>query len=481
MTNRDTEKEIRKKDTEARDTDKEIKEKDTEVRDTDKEVRKKDTEVKDTDKEVRKKDTEVRKKDKEIKKKNIKVKAGTKKETKTETKTETEKDTNTKKRKATNTEQEDPARRRKMEMLLHTSLACFMLLFILTAAVGVMRRAKIHASEQARIRAEKLAALEQQAAEEVEASDAGTAEKPAEPRKITISVVGDCTLGTDESFDYETSVNYYYELYGPDYFMENVKDIFAADDLTIANFEGTLTYSEERADKWYAFKADPEVAKVLTSGRIEAVNTANNHSHDYGDASFQDTMDALDAEGIVHFGYEETAVVEVGGVKVGLVGTYELTEHQGIAPQMKANIDKVKSEGSEVTIVIVHWGNELDEEPDENQLALAHLAVDYGADLVCGHHAHVLQGIETYKGVKIAYGLGNFCFGGNVAPSDMDTIIFQETFTVTDEGVQHDGVTNIIPCSISSEDYYNDYRPTPQTGEEADRILQKLEERTSYI
>ncbi|WP_371334553.1 CapA family protein, partial [Campylobacter jejuni] len=83
-----------------------------------------------------------------------------------------------------------------------------------------------------------------------------------------------------------------------DYFFANVKSIFSADDLTIANFEGTLTDSEAREDKQFAFKAPAEFADILTAGSIEAVNTANNHSHDYGEQSFSDTMTALDSRGI---------------------------------------------------------------------------------------------------------------------------------------------------------------------------------------
>lgn len=103
------------------------------------------------------------------------------------------------------------------------------------------------------------------------------------PVSLTLSVVGDCTLGTDETFDYDTSLNAYYENYGADYFLQNVKDIFSTDDLTIANFEGTLTDSDEREDKTFAFKAPASYASILTGGSVEAVNTANNHSHDYGD------------------------------------------------------------------------------------------------------------------------------------------------------------------------------------------------------
>ena len=304
---------------------------------------------------------------------------------------------------------------------------------------------------------------------------------PSEPVSLTISVVGDCTLGTDEYFDYDTSLNAYYYSYGKDYFMQNVKSIFNADDLTIANFEGTLTDSEYREDKQFAFKAPAEFAGILSSGSIEAVTTANNHSHDYGEQSFTDTMAALDAENIVHFGYDETAVMDVKGIKVGLVGIYELNDHLGRTEQLKANIAKVKEDGAQLIIVIFHWGNEKEEVPDTNQMTLGRMAIDEGADLVCGHHPHVLQGIEEYKGKNIVYSLGNFCFGGNSYPSDMDSMIFQQTFTIDQNGVKADNVTNIIPCSISSDYGYNNYQPTPAEGEEATRILNKISERSSWI
>ena len=304
---------------------------------------------------------------------------------------------------------------------------------------------------------------------------------PTDPVSFTVSVVGDCTLGTDENFDYDTSLNAYYESYGSEYFFRNVKDIFSADDLTIANFEGTLTDSEEREEKQFAFKAPAEFSSILSDGAVEAVTLANNHSHDYGEQGFADTLAALDQEGITHFGYDETAVIEVKGIKVGLVGIYELKDHLERTEQLKQNIAKVKEQGAVITIVIFHWGNEKEEIPDSNQTTLGRLAIDEGADLVCGHHPHVLQGIETYKGKNIVYSLGNFCFGGNSYPSDMDSMIFQQTFTVDKSGVSTDNNTNIIPCSISSDYDYNNYQPTPAEGEEADRIMDKIEERSSWI
>ena len=374
---------------------------------------------------------------------------------------------------------------KRQKLLIATGIGIFVLVFILILA-GIRGCSNYMSSRQAA--AKKTVSMNaskdnsQKASSDFQNTDSSNA-TVSSPVSLTLSVVGDCTLGTDETFDYDTSLNAYYENYGADYFLQNVKDIFSADDLTIANFEGTLTDSDEREDKTFAFKAPASYASILTGGSVEAVNTANNHSHDYGDQSFDDTLAALDDAGIVHFGYDETAVMDVKGIKVGLVGIYELYDHLEREQQLKDNIAKVKADGAQLIVVIFHWGNETETVPDSNQTTLGRIAIDEGADLVCGHHPHVLQGIETYKGRNIVYSLGNFCFGGNSSPSDMDTMIYQQTFTIDADGVKKDNVTNIIPCSISSAAYdgYNNYQPTPAEGDEATRILGKINERSSWI
>lgn len=311
-------------------------------------------------------------------------------------------------------------------------------------------------------------------------------EQEAEPEQqppvsITISAAGDCTLGTDSSFDQSTSLNAYYNSNGAAYFLQNVKSVFEADDLTIVNMEGTLTESDSRQDKTFAFKGPGEFAQILTAGSVEAANLANNHSHDYGDQSYTDTINYVEAAGITTFGYDRTAVMDVNGVKVGLVGTYELADGMGCEAGMIENIKKVESEGAQVVIVSFHWGMERENYPNDNQKNLAHSAIDNGADLVLGHHPHVLQGIEKYKGKNIVYSLGNFCFGGNSNPSDKDTMIFQQTFTIENGELVEDDVTNIIPCSISSVSGYNNYQPTPLEGSEKDRVMQKINEFSSGL
>lgn len=266
--------------------------------------------------------------------------------------------------------------------------------------------------------------------------------KEPEVISLTISAAGDCTLGTDEYFYYPTSLPAKFEKEGAAFFFEKVKPVFEADDLTIVNMEGTLTEETDRKpNEQFCFKGDKELVNILTEGSVEAANLANNHTIDYGEKSYTDTIEVLEEEGISAFGNETTAIVDVKGIKVGLLGTYELDRHMDCEEEMIQNIESLKEEGAQMIIASFHWGIERANIPNETQVALAHSAIDHGADLVLGHHPHVLQGIEEYKGKNIVYSLANFCFGGNSGPKDMDTMIFQQTFTFTDGKLQEDNVT----------------------------------------
>ena len=302
-----------------------------------------------------------------------------------------------------------------------------------------------------------------------------------EPAEILLSFTGDCILGTDEFFAWDTGLPAYYNLYGPEYFLKNVRSIFEEDDLTIVNMEGTLTEETTRVDKQFAFKGDPEYVKILTSSSVEAANVANNHSHDYGEKSFQDTVQTLEENGIKTFGYDDVAVLEVKGIRVGMFGIYELDDHLERIPQVKQDIAKLKDQNVDIIVAVFHWSNELVTVPDENQVTLAHLVIDEGADVVVGHHPHVVQGIDEYKGKTIAYSLGNFCFGGNTHPTEMDTFIFQQKFILDGKRNITGSEYKVIPCRVSSETTYNNYQPTPLMGEEAKETMDKIEERSQEI
>ncbi|MCH5209548.1 MAG: CapA family protein [Oscillospiraceae bacterium] len=291
---------------------------------------------------------------------------------------------------------------------------------------------------------------------------------------VTITAVGDCTLATDINASWDEGFVAYADQEEDDYsyFLRNVAPIFAEDDITIVNFEGTLSNQGEREDKTYAFRGKPEYVQVLTSSSVEAANLANNHSADYGDVSHSDTIKYLNEVGISNFAGTNTTIRDVNGISVGLVGINALEETE--AEKLERAIGSVKELGAQLIIVSIHWGIEKETSPTNEQIELAHKAVDLGADLVIGTHPHVLQGIEKYNGRYIAYSLGNFCFGGNSNPADKDTVIYRQVFTFIEGTMQEDDNMVLIPATISGYDEYNNYQPAIATGERKIEIQNKL-------
>ncbi|MBQ2669195.1 MAG: CapA family protein [Clostridia bacterium] len=294
---------------------------------------------------------------------------------------------------------------------------------------------------------------------------------------VTMTAVGDCTLATDVNADPDLGFAAYAESGDYSYFLKNVAPVFAEDDVTIVNFEGTMSNRGERADKTFAFRGKPEYMKVLTTSGVEAANLANNHSEDYGPESLEDTIKYLNEAGIVNFIGTNAPIKEINGVKVGFVGIDALNDEE--AAKMEKAIGTVKNLGAQLIILSIHWGIEKDTEPTEEQTELAHKAIDLGADVVIGTHPHVLQGVEKYNGKYILYSLGNFCFGGNNNPSDKDTAIYRQVFTFIDGTLQVDDNYVIIPARISGHDDYNDYQPKLAEGEQKAAIQQKLTEYSS--
>ena len=204
------------------------------------------------------------------------------------------------------------------------------------------------------------------------------------------------------------------------------------------------------------------------------MNVANNHTHDYGDESYVDTLATLDVAGVYRFGNDFTNVLEVGGVKVGFTGIYECEVGLDCLGQAVDSVKALKEDGAQVIVCQFHWGDENATAPSDINIELAHAVIDAGADLVIGHHPHALQGIELYRGKYICYSMGSFCVGGNGSYKDKDTMIFQQTFSVKDGSLQEQPAYRIIPCSISTDSVRNTYCPTPAVGTEAERIMSKI-------
>ncbi len=304
----------------------------------------------------------------------------------------------------------------------------------------------------------------------------GTAAE-AKTTKITISAAGDCTLGVDSR--YYNTFNDYYKKKGASYFLRKVKSTFSKDDLTIVNMEGTLTTSTARANKTFTFKGPSKYAKILKKGSVEVVNMANNHTMDFGKKGYNDTVSALKSNSIAYCGGSKIAYKTVKGVKIAFIGLNAL---DGVSTsKVKSMIKKAKNKKATIIICSFHWGNEASYTVTSKQKSLAHTAIKAGATLVLGHHPHVLQGVERYKGRYIVYSLGNFCFGGNTNPKDKDTMIFQQTFTVKNGKVKKTDDVKIIPCSISSVSYTNNYQPKVLSGSEKKRVINKVNNMSSGV
>ncbi len=295
-------------------------------------------------------------------------------------------------------------------------------------------------------------------------------------KEILLTFAGDCTLGTDKNFNQATSLpamlvtqNYDYS-----YFFKNVKDIFDKDDLTVVNLEGPLTTHDKiYTNKRFNFKGDPELAKTLVEGSIEAVNLSNNHTYDYGEVGLQDTLKALEANSVSYFGAEHKYITELQGISFGFLGYSIWNEDSALKEKIKSDIRDLRSQGAAIIVMNAHWGIEKDYWPNDTQKNMAHFAIDNGVDLVIGHHPHVVQSIEKYNDKYIFYSLANFAFGGNSNPSDKDTMIVQVKYNFTDDKLENYGV-KVIPTRVSSVNNKNDYCPTPAIGDEKTRIFKKI-------
>jgi poly-gamma-glutamate synthesis protein (capsule biosynthesis protein) len=208
---------------------------------------------------------------------------------------------------------------------------------------------------------------------------------------------------------------------------------FSDYDITMINLENPLTTAQIPVEKKFTFKAPPVYVAMLKNAGVDIVTLANNHIYDYGKGGLLETLEVLKNAGIQYIGAgknmdeaRKAVVFTLKGVRVAFLGYYGLKKHSDSYPATQNEpgtaLRKLKyiredlkkaQEKSDFIIVNFHWGLEKENYPQEDQERFAHKVIDAGADLIIGHHPHVLQGIENYNGKIIAYSLGNFIFGGN--------------------------------------------------------------------
>lgn len=283
---------------------------------------------------------------------------------------------------------------------------------------------------------------------------------------LTMTFTGDFTIGENVQHSGKSIFTKELEKQGGDinFPFRNVSDILLADDLTMINFEGTLTTAgrnPEKKNNSFLFRADPSFAEALAPNGVDTVSLENNHVLDMGAEGLAETKQTLTAAGIPYASENEPAVMYVKGVKIGSLAYQTFGgRHDELIAKIPGDIQALREDGCELVIVSFHWGDELDYYPNKNQIRLGRATVDAGADLVIGHHSHRINPIEYYNGKYICYSLGNFSFAGNNKPDDMATYLFQVRMRVKD-GIASSDSFKIIPCRISSRSDYNDFAPTP--------------------
>ncbi|MDO4484371.1 MAG: CapA family protein [Clostridia bacterium] len=291
---------------------------------------------------------------------------------------------------------------------------------------------------------------------------------------VTISLVGDCTVGDQWKY---RGMGYTFtgkmKTLGLDYPFSLVADLFAADDLTLANCEGCLTdrKPDKKVRNLMTLGAPTSFGEVFKLGNVDACGVANNHSKNFGEKGWIDTINTLNALGIGTFGDSEYFITEIKGAKIGIFG-FSYPYNEAKFKRCEEAIAHLKEEGCTFIIASCHWGKEESLRINASQSKYAPMLIDAGVDMVYGHGSHTLQPIQIYNGKVILYSTSNFTFGANARPKDDDTAVFQVIFNVNADGTMDAVELTAIPFKMHNN---GDYRPYPIEDEAGkEQVLRKL-------
>lgn len=279
----------------------------------------------------------------------------------------------------------------------------------------------------------------------------------SEPQEVTLVAVGDMMLSR--------AVATRMHRYGYEYPFASTTDFIRSADIAFGNLETAITPGPKVLPFEMSFRADPESAKALWDAGFDVVSLANNHTPNFGETGLGDTLRYLDEAGIVHAGAgtdfeaNQARFIEAQGIRFAFLAyndkdvvpaSYEATDTRvGTAFMHIERMQRAVQEANgiaDIVIVSMHAGDEYEPLPNDSQVAFAHTAIDAGAEMVIGHHPHVVQTMEIYRGKYIFYSLGNFIFDQMWSRETREGLLIKAAFT-------KEGVKNVTFHPVLIEDY----------------------------
>ena len=271
--------------------------------------------------------------------------------------------------------------------------------------------------------------------------------------------------------------------FGAKYIFESVRPLFRRAPIGLANLEGPIAREAEKLERNYTYRVSPRTTKAMLKAGINVVTLANNHLLDCGRDGVLETLQLLGEAGVTAIGAgvnkqaaHVPAILQAGDLRVGLLGYYwnRRTSARGPWPGsamdtppevLAADIAGLKGSTDRI-VATFHWGVPYVREPSEADRAKARFAVDCGADIVIGHHPHIVQPFEIYRGRPIFYSVGNFTFGsGNSRGESLALgVRFEPAQTVVE----------VYPVYVKNRDPRVKYQPKILRGDGAERVLRML-------
>lgn len=191
-----------------------------------------------------------------------------------------------------------------------------------------------------------------------------------------------------------------------------LKSVTADSDLMFGNLESVLSNKGKPLNKAYVFEADPRHVELLKKWNFSHLSVSNNHSEDYGKEAWEQSVEIVRREGMTPIGgytnESDISTTVVGEKRIAFLAFQNLTVPFSF--EKAADTIKEAKQTHDFVVVSMHWGTEYKLTPDPQTINLAHATIDAGADIILGHHPHVIQPVETYKGKLIFYSFGNFVF-----------------------------------------------------------------------